>query len=101
MMAVLPSRRISAPMRRISSTCMKRFSKTVSMMVPVPLGDAVQRGELRLHVGGERRDRARCDVDGLRPSPAHVELDPVLAMVMCAPASAAWQHGVQVSGGCS
>ena len=36
MMAVLPSRRISAPMRRISSMCMKRFSKIVSMIVPTP-----------------------------------------------------------------
>ena len=35
-MAVLPSRRISAPRRRISSMCMKRFSKMVSMMVPTP-----------------------------------------------------------------
>ncbi len=36
MIAVLPSRRISAPMRRISSMCMKRFSKMVSITVPTP-----------------------------------------------------------------
>src|ERR1700739_1557625 len=36
MRAVLPSGRISAPIRRISSMCMKRFSKIVSVMVPTP-----------------------------------------------------------------
>jgi hypothetical protein len=41
--------------RTSSGTCMKRFSKIVSMMVPVPSAIAVQRHELRLHVGREGR----------------------------------------------
>ena len=35
--AVLPFRSILAPMRCSSCTCMKRFSNTVSVMVPEPL----------------------------------------------------------------
>ena len=34
--ATLPSSRISAPMRCSSCTCMKRFSKTVSVTMPTP-----------------------------------------------------------------
>ncbi len=78
MMAVLPSRRISAPRRRISSRCMKRFSKMVSMMVPTHR-PAVQRRELRLHVGGKSRIRRGADIHRLRPLAMHVEFDPVIA----------------------
>ncbi len=38
--AVLPSMRISAPIRWSSSTCWKRFSNTVSVTVPTPLATA-------------------------------------------------------------
>ncbi|MNY49937.1 hypothetical protein D3C86_1854080 [compost metagenome] len=39
-MAVLPSIWMCAPMRCISCTCMKRFSKMVSITVPVPSATA-------------------------------------------------------------
>ena len=51
--AVLPSTSMSAPRRSSSCTCMKRFSKIVSVIMRRAVGDAVERHELRLHVGRE------------------------------------------------
>ena len=52
------------------------------------VGDRVQRGELRLHVGREGRVRRGAHIDGARPAAAHVDLDPVVAAVArVAPAS--------------
>ena len=42
------------------------------------VGDRVERGELRLHVGGKSRMRRGAQVDGARPA-FHVDLDPVRA----------------------
>ena len=50
-------------------------------------GDCVQGTELRLHVRRKRWIRRRLDVDGARPTAAHVELDPIGARVTFAPAS--------------
>ena len=54
-MAVLPCSSMSAPMRCSSCTCMKRFSKMVSLTVASPVGDGVEGHELGLHVGGKGR----------------------------------------------
>jgi len=40
--AVLPRTRISAPMRSSSFTCMKRFSKMVSVMTLCPAANAMR-----------------------------------------------------------
>src|SRR6266851_4783053 len=60
MMAVFPSSRISAPMRRISSMCMKRFSKIVSMMVPTPLATVLSAANCACMSVGNAGDGA-CD----------------------------------------
>ena len=60
-------RAMSAPSRRSSGTCMKRFSKMVSVMTDGPVGEREQHHHLRLHVGGEARDAAR---SGRRPGRA-------------------------------
>ena len=44
-------------------------------------GNGVERDELRLHVGRERRVRGGTQVDGFRPFAVHVQLDPVFASV--------------------
>ena len=72
MIAVLPSSRMSAPRRRISSMCMKRFSKIVSMIVPTPSATRIERRELRLHVGRERRVRRGAHVAPPSAAAAHV-----------------------------
>jgi hypothetical protein len=51
--ATLPSTWMVAPSRTSSFTCMKRFSKMVSVTAAVPCATHVQRHELRLHVGRE------------------------------------------------
>ncbi len=53
-MAVWPSIWMCAPRRTSSLTCMKRFSKIVSVTRADALGDAVERHELGLHVGREQ-----------------------------------------------
>ena len=62
-MAVLLRVSMSAPMRCSSGTCMKRFSKMVSVSTLRPCADAHQRHELRLHVGGKAGVRRGRDVD--------------------------------------
>ena len=98
---VLPWIERFAPRRCSSSACWKRFSKMVSVMVAAPLGDRVQRTELRLHVGREPGVRRRLDVDRLRTPAAHVELDPVgAARDHAAPASASFCSTASRCSGC-
>ena len=52
--------RTCAPIRSSSATCMKRFSKIVSLIVAAPLGLRHQRHVLRLHVGREAGVAAAC-----------------------------------------
>ena len=66
-------------MRRISSMCMKRFSKMVSMIGADAVRHRVERRELRLHVGGKCRVRGGANIDRARPPAAHVDFDPAVA----------------------
>ena len=43
------------------------------------VGDRIERRELRLHIGGERRIRGGANVDRVRPPAAHVHFDPGVA----------------------
>ena len=79
MMAVLPSRRISAPRRRISSMCMKRFSKMVSVIVPTPSATVLSAANCAcMSVGNAGYGAVRTSTDFSCAS-AHVDLDPVVA----------------------
>ena len=79
MMAVLPSSRISAPMRRISSMCMKRFSKIVSMMVPTPFATVLSAANCAcMSVGNAGYGAVRMST-ACGPAAAHVDLDPGVA----------------------
>ena len=62
-MAVLPRTSMSRPCRTSSGTCMKRFSKMVSVMTAVPSRGQHERHELRLHVGRKARVRRGRHVD--------------------------------------
>ena len=67
--AVEPSVSMRAPMRASSAACMKRFSKIVSVILRLAVGQPEQRHELRLHVGGEARERARDHVGRAAAAP--------------------------------
>ena len=56
-----------APMRRSSGTCMKRFSKIVSVIIAAPSATRHQRHELRLHVGREAGIGLGHHVDAVQP----------------------------------
>ena len=58
---------MSAPRRSSSCTCMKRFSKIVSVTCAVPSAMQFERHELRLHVGRESRVRRGAEAHRLRP----------------------------------
>ena len=74
-----PSVSMRAPMRLSSAACMNRFSKIVSEIFDRPSASAEQRHELRLHVGGEARERARDHVGRRagRSGPWHRTRSPV------------------------
>ena len=64
--ASLPSTSIFAPRRTSSLTCMKRFSKIVSVIVDVPSAMQSSGHELGLHVGRERRVLAGAEAHRLQ-----------------------------------
>ena len=77
MNAVWPSRLISAPMRCSSRTCWKRFSKIVSVIVPVPSATALSAQNCAcMSVGNAGYGAVRTST-ALGPPAAHVELDAV------------------------
>ncbi len=79
MMAVLPSSRISAPMRRISSMCMKRFSKIVSMMVPTPLATVLSAANCACMSVGKAGYGAVRMSTAVGLLSAHIDFDPGVA----------------------
>ena len=68
-----------APSRCSSSTCWKRFSKIVSVIVAVPSATAFNAQNCACMSVGNAGIRRGLDVDGLGPPAAHVELDPIRA----------------------
>ena len=62
-MADAPCTLMLAPMRQSSGTCMKRFSKIVSVIIAAPSADGHQRHELRLQIGGEAGKRLGHHID--------------------------------------
>jgi hypothetical protein len=98
--ATLASMRMSAPMRWSSSTCMKRFSKTVSVTMPTPSA-MLFRAQNWACMSVGKAGWGAVWISTARGRPLHVELDPVRADLDLGPRLAQLlQHRIQAVGGC-
>ena len=86
MVAVSPSRLIRAPNRASSCTCMKRFSKIVSVMCELPLAQAISAISCACRSVGKPGNGAVETLTGLMPAPLRATRMPSLLAVMIAPA---------------